>query len=381
MAERKKVALTYAYSENWIAGSYYVINMVRAIDTLPDARKPHLVIVHSSEDGLGLIRELNYPYISFVNTAKGPVSAIGRFAERVYRKLTGTSLSARRALAGVECIFEGSPDYPFIPNHVYWVHDFQECRMPEFFTKEEAEKRSALPKRLMTMPDATLIVSSYDALNDYKKFFPGYQCKVRVWRFASYLPDISGIDMEKESAAMKVRSPYFLCSNQFWQHKNHKAILEAINILKDRNLDYQVVFTGKNFDHRNPHYSAGLESYIKDNGLERWVNFVGFIDRKVQLSLGKHAVAYIQPSFFEGWSTTVEDAKFLNQLVILSDIPVHREQLDHNVRFFNPSDPADLADAIVEALSGKLERTERDYMTHIRGYGEDIMTTFEQAGK
>jgi glycosyltransferase involved in cell wall biosynthesis len=57
------------------------------------------------------------------------------------------------------------------------------------------------------------------------------------------------------------------------------------------------------------------------------------------------ANALLNPSRFEGWSTTVEEAKAVGTPMLLSDIPVHREQAP-NARFFGTEDAAALADAI-----------------------------------
>lgn len=46
----------------------------------------------------------------------------------------------------------------------------------------------------------------------------------------------------------------------------------------------------------------------------------------IKRTLMKHAIAIINPSLFEGGSTTVEEAKSLLKVIILSGIPVHREQ-------------------------------------------------------
>jgi glycosyltransferase involved in cell wall biosynthesis len=377
MVDRKKVALTYTYDENWIAGSYYVVNIINALNSLPPEKKPELVILHREDRGLELIKEADYPHISFVNTANKQISPLFRLIDRICLKFLGYNFSLKKPLKGVSHIFEGNEKFSFIKHHYYWVHDFQELRLPEFFSREEAQKRSALPTKVAQLKNATLIVSSQDALNDFKTFFPEFVCKVRVWRFASSLPDFSTIDIGTVKKEFKINDRYFLCSNQFWQHKNHMVILEAINILKDRNLEYQVVFTGKNFDHRNPQYFEKLQRYISDKGLEKWTNFVGFIDRKVQLCLGSNAISYIQPSFFEGWSTTVEDAKCLNQYVILSDIPVHKEQMDYNVSFFNPKCAQSLAEAIVNLLTKETVKEVRDYSRNITDYGSDILLTFE----
>jgi glycosyltransferase involved in cell wall biosynthesis len=378
MASRKKVALTYNYSENWIAGSYYVVNIIKALVRLHQAKMPHLVILHSKDDGLDLIREINYPFISFVNTDTGKAGLATKLIQKITRIIAGEFFLIQRKLKDVHHIFEGSDEYPFIKNHYYWVHDFQEFRLPAFFSKEDAEKRSALPRRVAGMEKATLILSSFDALNDFNTFFPDHKCKVKVWRFASSPPDFSTVDFKEQCAKFKISDPFFICSNQFWQHKNHKAILEAIRLLKDKNLSFQVVFTGKNFDHRNPEYFEGLQKFIATYQLERWTNFVGFIDRKVQLCLGQNAISYIQPSFFEGWSTTVEDAKYLNQFVILSDIPVHREQLNYNVSFFNPVNPEELAAKMEEGVRNGFIKQKADYSEDIVRYGNDIVNTFSE---
>jgi len=376
MNKRKKIALTYLYSENWIAGSYYVVNLIKALNRLEEREKPHLFILNHDDQGLDLIKDIKYPYISFIHPNAHNKKGVTGILERIIKRIKGQDYFTKKKLKGVHHIFEGSDQYPFIENQYYWVHDFQEFRLPEFFSKEDAEKRSSLPRKVAGMRDATLIVSSYDALNDFNTFIPGAVCKVNVWRFTSSPPDFSAVNFKEECARLKIDRPFFICSNQFWQHKNHKAILEALRLLKEKNLFFQVVFTGKNFDHRNPGYFESLQSFIIDHQLESWVNFAGFIDRKVQLCLAQHAISYIQPSFFEGWSTTVEDAKYLNQYVLLSDIPVHREQMNYNVSFFDPSDPADLAIKMELIVNGKFKKEEKDYGQNIINYGRDVLNTF-----
>ncbi len=39
MAKRKRVGLVYSYNENWVAGSYYILNIIHALNTLEDKLK------------------------------------------------------------------------------------------------------------------------------------------------------------------------------------------------------------------------------------------------------------------------------------------------------------------------------------------------------
>ncbi len=86
-----------------------------------------------------------------------------------------------------------------------------------------------------------------------------------------------------------------------------------------------------------------MRRLAQELGLGHRARFLGFIPRRDQLGLLTGAVAVIQPSLCEGWSTTVEDAKSLGRRVLASDIAVHREQLGKTADFFGGEDAAALA--------------------------------------
>jgi glycosyltransferase involved in cell wall biosynthesis len=78
-------------------------------------------------------------------------------------------------------------------------------------------------------------------------------------------------------------------------------------------------------------------------GIEDAFRSLGVVPYLDLVVLMKESVAIINPSLFEGWSTTVEEAKSMGKAVILSDIPVHREQAPPRGIYFNPHDSAELA--------------------------------------
>ena len=63
----------------------------------------------------------------------------------------------------------------------------------------------------------------------------------------------------------------------------------------------------------------------------------------------RSSVAVINPSLVEGWSTSVEEAKSLRVPLVLSNIPVHREQAIRDAIFFDPHSAAAAAAALLEA--------------------------------
>jgi glycosyltransferase involved in cell wall biosynthesis len=76
------------------------------------------------------------------------------------------------------------------------------------------------------------------------------------------------------------------------------------------------------------------------------------------VGLMRASTAVLNPSLFEGWSTTVEEAKSLGKRVLLSDIPVHREQDPPGGLYFDPHAPEALAGAIEQALAERDRETD-----------------------
>ena len=98
------------------------------------------------------------------------------------------------------------------------------------------------------------------------------------------------------------------------------------------------------------------------------------IDREEQLILMANSRCVIQPSLFEGWSTSVEEAKSLNKLLILSDIAVHKEQCCENVLFFKREDPNDLANTIKLVEETQINSKAIDYNESVKKAAEDFIS-------
>jgi glycosyltransferase involved in cell wall biosynthesis len=138
---------------------------------------------------------------------------------------------------------------------------------------------------------------------------------------------------------------YLYLPNQFWVHKNHRVIIDALRAAKG----VHVVCTGDTRDYRRPGHYEELSGAAQNLGDAFRV--LGLVPQADAAALMRDAAAVINPSLFEGWSTTVEEAKSLGKRVLLSDIEVHREQAPERARYFAPSAPEEAAKAMVEALA------------------------------
>ncbi|MBK8397923.1 MAG: glycosyltransferase [Leptospiraceae bacterium] len=143
--------------------------------------------------------------------------------------------------------------------------------------------------------------------------------------------------------------PWFHVPNQFWAHKNHGIIIDALYKLKQQGKDILVVSTGSTDDYRNPDYFITLRKRINEAGLVENFKILGVLPYNEVIALMRYSIAVINPSEFEGWSTTVEEAKSLGKKILLSNISVHQEQAPQRAYFFKPDDANELAKGMIIA--------------------------------
>ncbi|MFN5620543.1 MAG: glycosyltransferase family 4 protein [Flavobacteriales bacterium] len=373
--KRVRVGILFSYSENWIGGSYYLLNLISALKLIEDHRKPEIVVFYKDEKDCEPIVALNYPYHKFINIKfQSPYNLWQRILFRF-----NPSYCKRKYLTSfdkkfIDVIFPYTAIEKFrnVKTKVYWYPDFQDFFYPEFFSEKELEQRKSQQLEFVNSSDK-LVLSSRAALNDLKHIYSVYTCKPYVVNFAVTHPQYEHLNLQELMMKYGIDRRYYISPNQFWQHKNHLTLLKAVLLAKQKRNDILVVFTGKEYDYRNPEYTEMLKSFVRDNDLSNNVIFLGFIDRAHQLKLIGGSMAVIQPSLFEGWSTVVEDAKAMNKLVIASDIDVHREQMLDNVIFFEKENHLQLADILMDFSPEQHQSLEMDYSENVRKFANDFL--------
>jgi glycosyltransferase involved in cell wall biosynthesis len=173
-----------------------------------------------------------------------------------------------------------------------------------------------------------------------------------VVRFATPIPaDLIDAFPEKVIQEYQLPPKFFYLPNQFWKHKNHMVVIEALGLLKQQGFDAVVVVTGNPLDPRHPGYVGQLNARIESLGLRDSFRILGLVPRRHVISLMRTCTALINPSFFEGWSSTVEEARVLGVPMLLSDIAVHREQMKNGATYFIADDAKSLAENLREIAS------------------------------
>ena len=76
-----------------------------------------------------------------------------------------------------------------------------------------------------------------------------------------------------------------------------------------------------------------LKKFIDKNNIKNYVKILGNITYNDVVNLIIHSKGLINPSNYEGWSTSVEEAKLYDVPIILSDIDTHKEQIKNQNYF------------------------------------------------
>ena len=341
----------------WNGGTQYLNNFLRALKT---ARGPELRCVLLTKSG---------------QDHRSLSSVLKNWDENY--ELTNWASESELASANLDCIF--SPGDLFESAHVpviSWLYDFQHKELPSLFSAQDLRDRDRLFDGVVRT-SAGVILSSNHAKTIFALHYPDAIKKVRVLQFVP-LPPAQSFTVDERIVRKKYNLPdtFFYLPNQFWLHKNHECVIEALARLKKEEESPTVVCTGAINDARDPTYYPMLLNKIATAGIASNFITLGFVPKQDVLSLMKECRAVIQPSLYEGWSTSVEEAKALNKTIAVSDIPVHREQNPSQGVFFDPLNPSKLAEILKH-----LSMTPEESQSQVKNLAEQNAKRFIEFGQ
>ncbi|SDH36249.1 glycosyltransferase [Pseudomonas abietaniphila] len=358
MIKRPVIGIPFNYDESWIGGTYYIKNLVSSLKLVDESVRPEVWIISHSEKSFDFIRR-STGYLNLHWTKPELIKGIDGGISRRIKYLSWLTPWFRKQEFQFDMIFP----YPIdktMQQTVCWIPDFQDKRLPGFFDASELAAREQQHREYFTSYKHVLF-SSDAARHDFEEFYPEADVQKHVVQFATFEQSDGKADHLEVLKKYDLDRRFFYCPNQFWVHKNHEVVIDAVQLLKKRGVEVVVAFSGKEHDHRAPDHTKKLKDKVAQLGLSQNVVFLGFIPREDQMVIFKEAVSIVQPSLFEGWSTVIEDAKSVSQYVIASAIPANMEQAKENIEFFNPNAAFDLAAIMEKYASIDPERKIIDY--------------------
>jgi glycosyltransferase involved in cell wall biosynthesis len=226
--------------------------------------------------------------------------------------------------------------------------EFPEVRQLNSFYFREENFRNSLPPAFLILTDSAQLadLASYRYGVDRERFLP-----------MPYGPSPLVIQNEPNSdltalSAYGIEPGYFLYPAQFWSHKNHIRILQALVILKENYNWYpKIVFLGKDYGNL-----AHIKEFVDQNKLIDQVKFPGFVPAAHVKSFYSAAMALVMPTYFGPTNLPPIEAWFFNKPLIYSS---HlREQVGEAAILIDPDSEAELA----EAMFAVLDQAKQNYL-------------------
>ncbi|MFN7674439.1 glycosyltransferase family 4 protein [Flavobacterium sp.] len=335
MNDRFKLGLLFNFNPKWTGGIIYLLNAIRILNFLDEKDKPTVVVLYNPSLKK-YVYEINYPYLelvphNFPSIYKGYLDSI--------LKNKNTFVHDLVVYHKLDAIFP-MHDYPvkskLDAKLVSWYADLQHIYYPQFFTKRKVIERNARIK-LILKNSKDLVVSSQAVKDDFYKFFKvPKKLNIHIYHFVSIIEGLPDMSFDEIRNKYDLPEHFYMISNQFHKHKNHKVVFEAVAELKRKGIEVCIGITGRFPEQPESPYLQELHDIINKNDLKQSVKFFGLIPRGDQLLLMKYCKAILQPSLFEGWSTVIEDARSLQVPVIAANLNVNMEQLEETGTYFEP---------------------------------------------
>lgn len=243
--------------------------------------------------------------------------------------------------------FKISPIYEINKPVFVTLHDVQELHFPEFFTSQQRLDRALAYKIAIDQSDH-IIVSFQHVKDDMLKYFNTTQEKVSVCKLPlkqSWFASDKITSFENLKQKYELKDKFILYPAATWQHKNHIKLLEAVNILKEKHTNFQLICTGNKTDHY-----AKLESYINKNNLNEFVKFLGIVPEEDLVGLYKSTTLCAIPTLYEAGSGPLFEAMRYKAHVVCSNVTSLPETIVRDEFIFNPFDSEDIADKIEKGL-------------------------------
>ncbi len=375
-----RLAFTLISRKSWAGGFNYQLNLFNALSKYcPRAISPIVFAGELHDPGdLQTVGE-----VDAVETVRSP-----HFDRPAFASLVPTLFAQDRGAIScfrthmIDAVWENARFFGWRSPYptAAWIPDLQHRQLPYLFSTS-ARWRRELGFQLQVLAGRTIILSSRSAELQCLADYPRANGRTVVVKFAAEpSPELLKSDPPQVLQKYEIPKRYFYLPNQFWRHKNHKIVLDALALLSERGIRPVVIASGGS-DPNEPGHLTRIVREAADRGLTNQFRHLGMIPLPEVYALLRASAALINPSRFEGWSTTVEEAKSFGVPMILSNIDVHREQAEDRALYFDPDDAQSLAAHLrgVASSAFVVRDLNKELGQRVRQFAENFVFAIEQA--
>ena len=154
-----RIGLIFDYNENWIGGTYYILNMIHAMNQLEDNKKPTLVIFCNKTAYFEKAKNTGYPFLELqiIPQNSKTTNRINTMSQMFLgRNLVGAKIND----ANVDLVFPYDRTMRFNNENVkklFWIPDFQELHLPHLFLKRHLLLRNKSRSKIINKKGTELV--------------------------------------------------------------------------------------------------------------------------------------------------------------------------------------------------------------------------------
>lgn len=230
--------------------------------------------------------------------------------------------------------------------------EFPEVREQLEFDSRENFLRTTLPKATAVIAESPF---GRDAL--VRRYGLDPEKVHYIWKPASSrIIQLEGkIDFDpRKFAGLPQEAEFIFYPSQFWPHKNHRLIIEALAEVKNSHgLEIYAIFCGSDCGNLQ-----NILSFAEKNGVGNLIRHVGFAKDEHMPCYYQNSIALIMPSYFGPTNMPPVEAFSLGTPVVVADLPGFRDQVGDAALLVNPHDPKQLSQIIIK-LSKQDETREK----------------------
>lgn len=234
------------------------------------------------------------------------------------------------------------------------IHDLQHRLQPEF-PEVSADGIAALREqayRTICRYATLVLVDSEAGRQDVLRFYGDLIDGDRI-RVLPFFPPVRRSRPPTERDLGRVRTRYGLPERhyfypaQFWMHKNHRLIVEALAHLADGGDEaVRVVFAGSYTEKWRARNFIDVMALADRLGVRDRIHYLGFVPDRDMPALYSLSAGLVMPTFFGPTNMPPLEAWSFGRPVIVSDLPSIRDQLGDGALYIDPRDAVSLADAM-----------------------------------